>query len=80
MSNVYPAQFGLYARNMRIQASQMPMAQLWKEMEILDEIVHVQSRTIGTVTIKVEIAIIAIGDELQKRIYGKYPRDTVRFQ
>jgi hypothetical protein len=79
MPNVYPAQFGLYARDMRIQASQMPMAQLWKEMEILDEIVHVQSRTIG-VTIKVEIAIIAIGDELQKRIYGKYPCDTFRFQ
>jgi len=76
----YPAHLALYARDMRQQASQMPMTQLWKEMETLDEICHVQSRTIGTVTVKVEIAIIAIGDELQKRIYGKYPRDTFRFQ
>jgi hypothetical protein len=77
---IFPAKLAPMARQLRHEASQMPLAQLWKEIEILDQVRTAQLATLGQNTAKYKLAEIAIGDELQKRITGIYPVDCMMFQ
>lgn len=74
----YNVKLAPYARQMRQWSARQPLPRLMAEMQILDEIVRAQSLTIG-VQPQVEIAVIAIGDEIQNRTYGRYPHDCLSF-
>lgn len=74
-----PAKYAPFAREMRWKAAEATMNQLWEQLALIDRARVEQYARFGKLRTRTVILQHCIGDEIQRRLLGRYPVDAFVF-